>query len=90
LGETPSRRKIVVCHPAGGENGGSSIKLVAFQGAGEEEACARKILSAQPRRAYRRPVAEEDIQPLLKLYRTSRSQAGFGRGIRAAQVVPAF
>jgi hypothetical protein len=84
LGETPSRRKIFVCHPAGSENGGSSIQVVAFQGGGEEEACARKILSALARRAYRRPVTEEDIQPLLKLYRTSRSKAGFDMGIRAA------
>jgi hypothetical protein len=31
-----------------------------------EEACARRILQAR-RRAYRRPVTDEDVQPLMKI-----------------------
>ena len=68
-GETASRRKIFVCRPA----------AVA-----DEEVCAKKILHALARRAYRRPVTEQDTQPLLSLYRAGRSKAGFEVGIRMA------
>src|SRR6266446_3946925 len=40
-GDTPSRRRIFVCRP---------------QGPGDEEMCARKIISTLARRAYRRPI----------------------------------
>ncbi|MEE8177626.1 MAG: DUF1592 domain-containing protein, partial [Acidobacteriota bacterium] len=69
-GDTPSRRKIFVCSPAG---------------AADEEPCARKILSTLARRAYRRPVADADVEPLLGLYRNGRSDGGgFEAGIQMA------
>ena len=78
-GETPSRRKIFVCRPT----------VPA-----EEEPCAREILSTLARRSYRRPVTNEDIQPLLNLYRESRSsrgfEAGIGMALRAILVSPEF
>ena len=46
-GDTPSRRRIFVCEP---------------KEPGEEEACARRILSTLMRRAYRRPVTDADLQ----------------------------
>jgi hypothetical protein len=73
VGETPSRRTIFVCHP----------NIVA-----EELPCATKILSELARRAYRRPVMQQDLQPLLDLYREGRNidQEGssFERGIETA------
>ena len=45
-GDTPSRRRIFVCQPAK---------------PGEEEACAKRILSTLMRRAYRRPVTDADL-----------------------------
>ena len=69
VGDTPSRRQIFVCSPTAKN---------------EEEACAEKILTTLARRAYRRPVGDEDIQPLLSLYRAGRSQEGFEEGIRTA------
>jgi hypothetical protein len=66
--ETPSRRKIFVCHPSR---------------AADEEACAKKILSTLARGAYRRPVNDADIQGLLGLYRSGRPD-GFDAGIRRA------
>ena len=68
-GETPSRRNIFVCRPTGSE---------------EEGLCAKKILSTLARRAYRRPVTDEDIQPLLSLYEVGRSKGGFEAGIELA------
>jgi mono/diheme cytochrome c family protein len=69
LGDTPSRRKIFICRPTGPET---------------EEPCARKILSAIAHRAYRRPVTEQDMRPLLSLYAKTRSTSGFEMGIRTA------
>jgi len=69
LGETPSRQKVLVCHPTV---------------AREEEPCARRILSALSRRAYRRPVTDEDVQTLLGFYRTGRDEGGFEAGIGMA------
>ena len=68
-GNTPSRERIFVCRPAG---------------AGEEERCARRILSTLMRRAYRRPVTERDLESPLEFYRQGRSEAGFEAGIEMA------
>jgi len=69
VGETPSRIRILACQPAS---------------AADEDPCARKILSTLARRAYRRPVTDEDVRPLLGLYKTGRSTGGFEAGIRTA------
>ena len=39
-----------------------------------EAGCAKKILSSLARRAYRRPVSEADLQPLLSIYEAERSR----------------
>ena len=72
IGDTPSRKKIFVCHPGR---------------AAEEDACARTILSTLARRAYRRPVTNQDVEPLLHLYQATRTPGmdeGFEAGIRTA------
>ena len=53
-GDTASREKIFVCHPA----------AIA-----EEQACAEKILANIAHHAYRRPVTAEDMPQLLALYK---------------------
>ena len=68
-GETPSRQRLFVCKPSA---------------AADEEPCAGKILSTLARRAYRRPVTDEDMGTLLSLYREGRSRAGFETGIETA------
>jgi mono/diheme cytochrome c family protein len=68
-GETASRRRIFTCRPAQPAN---------------ELSCARQILSALSRHAYRRPVTEQEVQTLLRFYETGRSQGGFEDGIRLA------
>src|SRR5437016_5968809 len=67
-GVTPARDKIFVCRPA----------------RGEEEACAEKILSNLAHRAYRRPVAADDMSQLLALYQRGAQSVGFESGIRLA------
>ena len=66
-GETPSRRRILVCKPAR---------------AADEEACAQEVLSTLARRAYRRPLTPPDVDALLALYAAGRREGGFEAGIR--------
>jgi len=68
-GETPSRRRIFVCHPANSK---------------EELPCARKILSTLARRAYRRPVTDADMETLLSFYQSGRNHSSFEAGIENA------
>jgi mono/diheme cytochrome c family protein len=69
VSETPSRARLFTCAPV----------------AGAEAACAEEILSAFARRAYRRPVTEADVTPLMNFYEMGRAGGGsFDDGIRAA------
>jgi cytochrome c5 len=65
-GDTLSRRQILTCRPA------SKI---------EEEPCARRIITSLAKRAYRRPVTEAEIKPLLAIYNEGRSERDFDAGI---------
>ena len=67
--DTPSRRRIFVCHPAN---------------ASEELPCARQILSTLARRAYRRPATGGEVDTLLGFYQIGQGAAGFDRGIQYA------
>ena len=77
--DTPTRRRIFVCRPGN---------------AAEEAPCARQILSALARRAYRRPVTGRDLAPLVAFYEEGRMAGGFEAGIeralRALLVSPDF
>jgi cytochrome c551/c552 len=68
-GDTPSRRAILICHPTG---------------PAEESGCARQILAKLSRRAYRRPVTDADIKPLMAFYSQARAKGGFEYGIQKA------
>ena len=68
-GNTASRSKIFTCEP---------------KTAKEEPACAKTILTALARRAFRRPVTAADIQPLLAFYEKGRAEADFDAGIQRA------
>ena len=68
---TPSRERIFACRPTRGE-------------AAEETACAREILSTIARRAYRRPVDDEDVARLLTFYDRGRAAGSFDTGIEMA------
>ncbi len=66
-GDTPSRRKIFTCEPGGKT---------------EDLTCAREILSKLARQAYRRPITDNDMEPLLSFYQAGRNAGGsFDEGI---------
>ncbi len=89
-GETPSRQRIFVCHPAGWDGNAvihPTIRPFLTKDSdvrNDEESCAKKILSTLARRAYRRPVTDTEVAALLKLYKSGRSDGGFESGIEMA------
>ena len=68
-GDTPIRRKMFVCRP---------------QRPADEDACATTIVTTLARRAYRRPIAKDEIASLMMPYRSGRQHGGFEGGIRLA------
>jgi len=68
-GDSPSRKRVFVCKP---------------NTPAAEAPCARQILSALARRAYRHPIVEADLQDLLPFFETGRKEGGFDRGIQKA------
>src|ERR1019366_4685359 len=68
-GNTASRAKIFVCRPAG---------------KAEEEPCARRILAGVGHRAFRRPLTDADLKPLLAFYRAGPEERDFDFGIEKA------
>ena len=69
-GNSESRRRIFVCRPAG---------------AGDEPACARKILGALARRAYRGASEQAELDRLTSFYQRERDKGGdFDAGIQTA------
>ncbi len=68
-GTTPSRERIFTCHP---------------KSAAEETPCAKEILAALAKRAYRRPVTDSDVAKLVKFYENGRQQGSFDQGIETA------
>jgi hypothetical protein len=69
MSATPSREKIFVCYP---------------EAASEEAACAEQILENLAARAFRRPVTDEDVTPLMAIYESSRALGDFEAGVRDA------
>ena len=77
-GETPSRSTILVCRPTSSQ---------------DEEACARKIISTLARRAYRRPIRDDEVPTLLGPYQIGREggfEAGIERALQRILVSPEF
>jgi hypothetical protein len=69
-GDTPARRRVFLCNA---------------ENAQDELPCARRILSALARRAYRRPATDADLETLLSFYQRRRNAKGdFAMGIEAA------
>ncbi len=66
-GDTPSRRRVLSCTPAS---------------AMAERECARTIVAALARRAFRRPVVDADVEGLLAFFERGRRDGGFEAGIQ--------
>jgi hypothetical protein len=79
-GDTPSRRRIFVCHPSA---------------AAEEIPCARQIISNLVRRAFRRAPGDADLETLLSFYQRERTtsssfEAGIEMALRRVLADPEF
>ena len=70
--QTASRQRIFTCHPAG--DAAATVK----------EDCAREIITTLARRAYRRPVTDADVEPLVAVYRDGNAERDFDFGIELA------
>ncbi len=69
LSSTRSRDRILTCNPAKDKTK-------------TPEACAKEIFSTLAKRAYRRPVTNDDIAELMQYYADGVKQGGFEAGIR--------
>ena len=63
---------------------GSRIFARKPTGPEDEESCARQILTDLAHRAYRHPVTDADVTPLLDFYRRGRTEGGFDAGLELA------
>jgi hypothetical protein len=71
-GDSPSRRRIFTCRPAGESDALS---------------CGKKILSTIARRAYRRPLNDTEVARLVEIYQKGRENSGsFDAGVQQALV----
>jgi hypothetical protein len=66
--EAPSHRRLFVCRPRNPD----------------DEGCAKTILSAFARHAYRRPLTADDVETLVGFYRQGRRSGDFDAGIQMA------
>ncbi len=69
VSDSPVRARLFVCHPSSAAN---------------EHACANQILSRVAHLAYRRPLTDQDLEPLMKFFEEGRKTGDFDGGIRAA------
>ena len=65
--DSPSRRRIINCVPA----------------AGEEQGCARKIATALAHRAYRGYSTDKDVDTLEQFFVSGQANGGFDAGVEA-------
>jgi hypothetical protein len=65
-GDTPSRRRLLICAP---------------KSASEEKPCATRVFSTLARHAYRRPVTSGDLAAPLRFFDEGRREGGFEAGI---------
>ena len=67
--DSQSRRKIFSCNPVAAD---------------QEAACARDIVGALARRAFRRPVTTQDLELLMGFYQRGRNTGNFDSGVEWA------
>jgi len=74
LTPTPSRQRVFVCQPP----------PTATEA--EQAACAKQIVSAFARRAYRRPITDQDLAPPMAFFKSGKEDGGgdFDSGIKGA------
>ncbi|MGH9239750.1 MAG: DUF1592 domain-containing protein [Vicinamibacterales bacterium] len=88
MSQSPSRAKIFICHPETAVRSvpasAGAVRSVRLQADQNEAACALKIVENLARRAFRRPVTQEDVAPLMAFYKSGQAKGGFDAGVRDA------
>jgi hypothetical protein len=83
MSQSGSRAKIFICDPASAaatpQSRRSSPAIETSEGG-----CARRIVGNLARLAFRRPVSEEDVAPLMAFYKSGQATGGFESGVRDA------
>ncbi len=69
VGDTPSRRQILICAPETGH---------------DERPCAERIVSNLATHAFRRPVSHDELAELMAFYDSGRNDGTFEAGIETA------
>jgi hypothetical protein len=67
MSDSPTRQKVFICKPTS---------------ASEEKPCAQVIIGNLAQHAFRRPVKDEDIAPLMRFYDRASKTDGFEAGVR--------
>lgn len=67
LSESPSRRKVFSCRPTS---------------QADEKPCARSIVARMGAAAYRRPLADREVDAIMQFYDVGRVSGGFEGGVR--------
>ncbi|MEO8256397.1 MAG: DUF1592 domain-containing protein [Acidobacteriota bacterium] len=86
-GDTPSRRRIFVCRPdtaTGVPSTGTGAAPKRPATVSDEGGCARQIITALGRRAYRRALVDDEIETLMSFYQQGRNEGDFEVGIQQA------
>ena len=83
VSDTPSRRRVFICRPT------------QTAAPNEEQTCARRIATSLARRAFRRPVTNQEVESLIPFFESGRKgKGGFDAGIEqliaAVLVSPEF
>jgi hypothetical protein len=83
-GSSPSRRQIFTCHPGAG-SGRPDSGEGRPSGVNDDAACARTVLTALARRAYRRPPTAPEVDRVMGFFSSGRRTGGtFDAGIENA------
>jgi mono/diheme cytochrome c family protein len=69
MSPSASRSTIFICKPTGPR---------------DEAACASRVVESLARRAFRRPVTADDVNPLMAFYKAGAATGGFEGGVRDA------
>jgi hypothetical protein len=90
MSQSASRAKIFICYPvtsdstpaSGNAAPGSRRSSRAIEAS--DVGCASRIVENLARRAFRRPVTAEDVNPLMAFYKSGAATGGFEGGVRDA------
>ncbi len=87
MSQSASRAKIFICYPKEDTSPASAQATAGSRRSSRaveasEVGCASRIAENLARRAFRRPVTAEDVNPLMAFYKSGYAAGGFEGGVR--------